>query len=156
MMQAKKMKSKGRLLLAMGLLALATSSRAGENLRLNPHLDYASDSQDGPLITGDHMEEGAVEGKPNYIIFYGEGWFNSKRQARRSVSLYQKYKGRVHFVIVDLDLKRSPAQQELVKKYYQGYIPHVVVLDKSGKALYNSSGEVDESKLSAILDASLK
>jgi len=59
-------------------------------------------------------------------------------------------------VIVDLDLKQSAAQQELVKKYYQGYIPHVVVLDKSGKALYNSSGEVEESKLSAILDTSLK
>ena len=59
-------------------------------------------------------------------------------------------------MIVDLDLKQSAAQQELVKKYYQGYIPHVVVLDKSGKALYNSSGEVEESKLSAILDTSLK
>jgi len=73
MMPSKQMKSKGWVLLAMGLLALVTSARAGENLRLNPHLDYTSDSQDGPLITGDHMEEGAVDGKPNYIIFYGEG-----------------------------------------------------------------------------------
>ncbi len=46
---------------------------AAENLRLNPKLDYSSDSQDGPLITGDRMEDGAVEGKPNYIIIYGEG-----------------------------------------------------------------------------------
>ena len=70
--------------------------------------------------------------------------------------MYQKYKGRVHFVIVDLDLKRSPAQQELVKKYYLGYIPHVTILDRSSQPVYNDSGEVDESKLSAILDASLK
>jgi len=62
----------------------------------------------------------------------------------------------VHFVIVDLDLKRSPAQQELVKKYYRGYIPHVTILDRTGKPVYNDSGEVDELKLSAILDASLK
>jgi len=59
-------------------------------------------------------------------------------------------------VIVDLDLKRSAAQQELVRKYYRGYIPHVTVLDKAGKPLYNSSGEVEESKISAILDEALK
>ncbi len=64
---------KARLLIVLGLLALAAGARAGENLRLNPHLNYSSDSQDGPLITGDQMDEGAVEGKPNYLIFYGEG-----------------------------------------------------------------------------------
>jgi hypothetical protein len=141
---------------AIGILALVAVAQAGENLRLNSHLDYSSDSQDGPLITGDHMNEGAVPGKPNYVIIYGEGCFNSKRQARRTVSLYEKYKDRVNFVIVDLDQKRTPAQQQLVKQYYQGYIPHVVVLDKSGKAVYNSSGEVDESSLSSTLDRALE
>ncbi len=67
------MKMKGSLLVAIGFLALVAGARAGENLRLNPRLDYSSDSQDGPLITGDHMDDGAVEGKPNYVIFYGEG-----------------------------------------------------------------------------------
>jgi len=66
-------KMKVWLLVAIGFLAFVGSARGGENLRLNPHLDYSSDSQDGPLITGDQMDEGAVEGKPNYIIFYGEG-----------------------------------------------------------------------------------
>ncbi len=141
---------------AIGILALVAGAHAGENLRLNSHLDFSSDSQDGPLITGDHMNEGAVPGKPNYVIIYGEGCFNSKRQARRTVSLYEKYKDRVNFVVVDLDQKRSPAQQQLVKQYYQGYIPHVVILDKSGKAVYNSSGEVDESSLSSTLDRALE
>jgi len=62
--------------LALPLLlgaALAVPLRGANNLRLNPRLNYSSDSQDGPLITGDHMEDGAVRGKPNYIIFYGEG-----------------------------------------------------------------------------------
>jgi thioredoxin-like negative regulator of GroEL len=72
------------------------------------------------------------------------------------VNLYQKYQGRVNFVIVDLDLKRSPAQRELVNKYYRGYIPHVIILNKFGKPVYNSSGEVEEGKLSAILDELLK
>ena len=144
--------------LAFILLSAGTafSLRASENLRLNPRLDYSSDRLDGALITGDHMEEAAVAGKPNYIIFYGEGCFNSKRQARRTVELYQKYKGRVQFVVIDLDIKRTEQQQELVKSYYRGYILHVTVLDASGKAVYNPAGEVEESAISSILDASLK
>ena len=129
---------------------------AAENLRLNTKLDYTSDSQDGPLITGDSMDAGVTSGKPAYIIFYGEGCYNSKRQARRTVSLYEKYKGRVQFVIVDLDHRSSAAQQELQKKYYRGYIPHVVVLDASGEALYNQSGEVEEGTISGLLDKALR
>jgi hypothetical protein len=150
------MKKKIGMFAAIGILTLVAGARAGENLRLNSHLDYSSDREDGPLITGDRMNEGAAPDRPNYVIIYGEGCFNSKRQARRSVSLYEKYKDRVNFVVVDLDQKRSPAQQQLVKQYYQGYIPHVVVLDKSGKAVYNSSGEVDESSLSSLLDRALE
>ena len=54
-------------------LASAALLHGAENLKLNPKLDYSSDSQDGPLITGDKMEEGLQAGKPNYVIFYGEG-----------------------------------------------------------------------------------
>jgi hypothetical protein len=97
--------------------AMAMPAHAAENLKLNEHLDYTSDSQDGPLITGDRLEDGPVSGKPAYAIFYGEGCFNSKRQARRTVELYEKYKGRVQFIVVDLDHPRSPAQEELVKKF---------------------------------------
>ncbi len=62
----------------------------------------------------------------------------------------------MHFVIVDLDRSRSAAQQELLKKFYRGYIPHVTILNKSGKPVYNSSGEVDETTISTILDAALR
>jgi hypothetical protein len=58
----------------------------------------------------------------------------------------------VQFVIVDLDHPLSPAQQDLRDKYYKGYIPHVIVLDASAAALYNSSGEVDEGVISGLLD----
>ncbi|MFI5090445.1 MAG: TlpA family protein disulfide reductase [Terriglobales bacterium] len=72
------------------------------------------------------------------------------------MNLYSQYKGRVQFVVIDLDQKQSPAQQELLKKYFAGYIPHVVVLDRSGNAVYNSSGEVEESTIATILDKALK
>lgn len=136
--------------------AFALPSRAAENLKLNQRLDYSSDSQDGPLITGDHLEDGVVAGKPAYAIIYGEGCFNSKRQARRTIALYEKYKGRVQFVVVDLDKPRSPAQEELVKKYYQGSIPHVVVLNREGKTAYNAPGEVEEAEISKVLDKTLR
>lgn len=125
------------------LLLSASAAFAIDNLKLNPHLDYGSDSPDGPLITGLDAQSGFVSGKTNYVIMYGEGCFNSKRQARRTVELYNKYRSQVHFVVVDLDVQRSPEQQELVKKYYTGYIPHVVVLNAHGEPLYNQSGEVD-------------
>jgi hypothetical protein len=91
------------------LLLLSTSTAfAIDNLKLNPHLDYGSDSLDGPLITGSDAQSGFVSGKTNYVIMYGEGCFNSKRQARRTVELYNKYRSQVHFVVVDLDVQRSP------------------------------------------------
>ena len=62
----------------------------------------------------------------------------------------------MQFVVIDLDHKQSPAQQELLKKYFIGSIPQVVVLDRSGNAVYNSSGEVEERTIENLLDKALK
>lgn len=140
----------------IALLMAGAPAFGGENLKLNPKLDSTSDSQDGPLITGDSMNTGFVAGKPAYVIMYGEGCYNSKRQARRTVGLYEMYKGRVQFVIIDIDQHLSREQKELKKKYFRGYIPHVVVLDASGTALYNRSGEVDGAVISGLLDKALR
>ena len=136
--------------LSLLLTLTVTTSFAIDNLKLNSQLDYSSDSLDGPLITGDDALSGFVAGKTNYVIMYGEGCFNSKRQARRTVELDNKYRNQVHFVVVDLDAKRSPEQQKLVKQFYKGYIPHVVVLDANGNPLYNSSGEVDSKEIEGV------
>ena len=136
--------------LSLLLTLTVTTSFAIDNLKLNSQLDYSSDSVDGPLITGDDAQAGFVAGKTNYVIMYGEGCFNSKRQARRTVELYNKYRNQVHFVVVDLDAKRSPEQQKLVKQFYKGYIPHVVVLDANGNPLYNASGEVESKEIEAV------
>jgi hypothetical protein len=142
------------LLRAVLLLSLCSLVFGVDNLKLNSKLDYSSDSLDGPLITGDDAQSGFVSGKTNYVIIYGEGCFNSKRQARRTVELYNKYRDQVHFVVVDLDEKRSPDQQKLVKEYYEGSIPHVLILDANGKPLYNSPGEVDSKHISSIFEQS--
>jgi thioredoxin-related protein len=144
------------LLRAVLLLSLSSQVFGVDNLKLNSKLDYSSDSLDGPLITGDDAQSGFVSGKTNYVIIYGEGCFNSKRQARRTVELYNKYRDQVHFVVVDLDEKRSPDQQKLVKEYYEGSIPHVLILDANGKPLYNSPGEVDSKHISSIFEQSFR
>ena len=145
------MTRKNTFLSGVSVLLLSAQMLFGiDNLKLNTKLDYQSDSLDGALITGDDAQSGFVAGKVNYVIIYGEGCFNSKRQARRTVELYNKYRNQVHFVVVDLDVKRSPAQQQLVKQYYQGSIPHVLVLDANGNALYNSAGEVESKRIEAV------
>ena len=146
-----------RIALHVVLMLTVSSSMlfAIDDLKLNSKLDYTSDSLDGPLITGDDAQSGFVPGKPNYVIIYGEGCFNSKRQAQRTVQLYDKYRGQVHFVVIDLDIQRSPEQQTLVKQYYKGYIPHVLVLGPHGEALYNQSGEVDSKVIENAFKESL-
>jgi hypothetical protein len=81
--------------LSLLLTLTVTTSFAIDNLKLNSQLNYSSDSLDGPLITGDDAQAGFVAGKTNYVIMYGEGCFNSKRQARRTVELYNKYRNQV-------------------------------------------------------------
>jgi len=61
------------LILLAVFVALPVLLDAAENLRINPRLNYSSDSQDGPLITADHIEDGVVQGKPNYVFMFGEG-----------------------------------------------------------------------------------
>lgn len=137
------------------VLAIAPLAPA-QQLKLNPRLDYNSDSIDGQLITGNDMTTGVVAGKPNYVMIYGEGCYNSKRQARRTVALADRYSDQVNFVIIDLDRPQSPAQQALVHTYYQGSIPDVILLDGNGKPLYNRAGEQSEEVLSGILDKALQ
>jgi hypothetical protein len=144
------------MLLGWVLVFAAALLAQGQKLRLNPHLDYNSDSVDGPLITGNETQSGVIAGKPNYVMIYGEGCFNSKRQARRTVALSEHYQDKVNFIIIDLDKPQSPAQLKLVQSYYQGSIPDLVVLDGSGKVVYNQAGEQSEEALSRILDSALK
>ena len=61
----------------------------------------------------------------------------------------------MQFVIIDLDQTRPEAQDKLVQKYYGGYIPHVVVLDRFGKVLYSEAGEVDGPVIEKLFEKAL-
>jgi hypothetical protein len=65
------------------VLLAAPTLFAIDNLKLNPHLDYGSDSLDGPLITGTDAQSGFVSGKTNYVI--------RSRSTTRGTSLMSSY-----------------------------------------------------------------
>ena len=82
------------------------------------------------------------------VISLAQRVFNSTTSTKHSVS-------QVHFVVVDLDVQRSPEQQQLVKQYYKGFIPHILVLDAHGTPLYSQSDEVESPVIEDILQKSL-
>ncbi len=139
------------------LLLVVPQLWAAENLVLNPDLNYKKNGYQGPLITADNMGDGLVPDKPNYIIFYAGFCYNAKRQARRTVHLYEKYRDRVHFVIVDLSRRAvlSPEQQELAKGFFTDTIPVTVIIDKTGKVVFNYTGEAEEETLEGWLNSTL-
>lgn len=145
------------LLITLTMFIVQVQAYAATSLKLNPDLDYSSDSNDGPLITGDNLTDGVIHpGKPAHIIFYHRECYNSKRQARRTVELYGKYMGKVNFIVVDLDTEISREQKGLRERFYRNYIPHVTIIDGKGNVVYNKSGEVGTDYLSGILDNALK
>ena len=72
------------------------------------------------------------------------------------MNLYEKYKERVNFVVVDIDQHRSKDQQKLVQRFFKGSIPHLTILGKKGEVLYDRAGETSEEKISTLLDKALQ
>jgi len=146
-----------RILMALAVaLMLPIAAMAADHLTLNPHLNYFKNNHQGPLITGDHMMESVKPGIPNYIVFYAEFCYNAKRQARTTVQLYNKYKDRVHFVIIDFEYGWSAAQDKLVQKYFAGNIPQIVILDAKGRPVFNYIGQTPANPLDGWLNAALE
>lgn len=74
------------------LITLSNIINAATDLKLNPRLNYNSDSDDGPLLTGKNLSDAKTNrARPYHIIFYHRECYNSKRQARRTVELYKKF-----------------------------------------------------------------
>lgn len=134
------------------LITLSNIINAATDLKLNPRLNYNSDSDDGPLITGKNLSDAKTNrARPYHIIFYHRECYNSKRQARRTVELYKKFKDSIEFIVIDLDELVNRDQLELKKRYYKNYIPHVTILDNKGKVVYDKAGEIKTDVLSEIL-----
>ena len=143
-------------LAAVALLAMPASLTAAEDLRMSPSVDYMKNGVQGPLILGDHMDDVVEQGVPNFIFIYAEFCYNAKRQALRTVELYKDYKQSVHFVVMDLSQPLTPAQIDLFKKYLSASFPHIIILDRLGKPVFDYIGETPAATLIGWLDSSLR
>ena len=138
-------------------LAVAGPGPGGaRNLTLAPNLSFTDDSSSNFPIRGENLEEGKIASDRPTAIFFGTSHcWNTNREAERFVALAAKEREAVRFLVVDLD-RPSRDQKPLVSRFYRGYIPTLAVLDASGKAVYNRSGETanrrgDTSGLEEIL-----
>lgn len=134
---------------------LLPSCQAAENLRLRPGISFVHDLDKGFPIIAEHMEDVKIEaGKTNLVFFAASGDLNSNRQSRRLVDLYKKYKDQIKFIVIDVDHPGSAETKQLIKAYYQGYIPQQVIVDKQGRTFWTHLGESDG--IAAQLDKCLQ
>lgn len=128
--------------------------QAAENLRLRDGISFVHDVDKGFPIIADKFDDIKIEaGKATLLFFGAAGDLNTNRQAKRVVELYKKLKdSKLKFIIIDVDHISSHEGKQLIKNYYQGYIPQEVILDRQGKTFWTHIGEVDQSALSAQLD----
>lgn len=143
-------------LIVLALLPLLPVG-AAEDLRLREGISYYQDTDSGFPILANKIDDTEHEiGRPTFIFFAASGDFNSNRQAKRVVDLYKHFKeSKVKFVIIDVDHAKTESAKQMLKDYYQGYIPEVVVLDKSGHKLWSANGEVDSKVLENKIESSL-
>lgn len=136
------------------MLILAPAAFAAENLRMRDGVSFVHDLDQQFPILGEKMDDVAVSSDHPTVLFFGAaGDLNTNRQAKRIVDLYKKYKtNNVKFIVIDVDHPANASAKALIKTHYQGYIPGEVVFDKTGKAKWTHTGEVELGSLSAQVD----
>jgi len=147
---------------ALALTAMIGIARSGamaaDDLKLAPDLSFTDDSSSSFPIASKQSTDGALSSGEATVIFFGTAHcWNTNREAERLVALYPKYRGKMHFVIVDLN-HVSAEQKPLVAKYYQGAIPTIAVVDSKGQVIYDRAGETasnrgDISNLQSLLNS---
>jgi len=148
---------------ALALVAKLTmvtvpSADAASDLQLAPNLSFHDDSSPNFPIRGRDLSDGAGPGGEATVIFFGtSNCWNTAREAERLLKLYSQFRHRLHFVIVDLR-HVAAAQQQLVSRYYHGYIPTITAISSGGDVVYNRAGETatnrgDTSNLQRLLDS---
>ena len=133
------------------------AAQAAEDLHLREGISFYQDTDKGFPILASKIEDVEPEtGRPTFIFFGASGDLNTNRQARRVVEIYKHFKdSRLKFVVIDVDHSPADPAKQILKNYYQGYIPAQVLLDKSGQKVWSANGEVDtriiEGKIDSVL-----
>ena len=130
---------------------------AADDLSLRKGISFIEDTDIGFPILAKNLNDVRIDkGVPVFIFFGASGDLNTNRQAKKVVSLYDKFKDKqIKFIIVDVDHPERDDVKALIKKYYKGYIPYQIVLGKQGSKVWEATGEVKEKSISKVLEGQL-
>ena len=140
------------------LMVPAALTMAADDLKLAPNLSFTDDSSANFPIASSQSADSAMTTNEATVMFFGTAHcWNTNREAERLVKLYPQYRGKMHFVIVDLN-NVSANQKPLVAKYYRGAIPTIAIVDSTGQVIYDRAGETaaergDASNLQSLLNS---
>ena len=139
-------------LLGVGILAGAERSATeletapagpggARHLALAPDLSFTDDSSSNFPIRGENLGDGKIASDRPTAIFFGTSHcWNTNREAERFVAVAARHGDSARFLVVDLQ-RPADQQKPLVARFYRGYIPTLAILDRTGKSVYNRSGE---------------
>ena len=91
-----------------------------------------------------------------YILMYSGRSKDGSREMDKAVSLRSRFRDLVRLVAINLETPREPDHQKLVRDYYQGFLPHVVVLRCDGSVIYDAAGPADSRMIGKLLTEELK
>jgi len=129
------------------------AAKAATNLRLKDGISFVQDTDTGFPIVADNMDDASLSpGKPTLVFFGAAGDLNTNRQAKRLVDLYKKIQDKAKVIVIDVDHPANADALKLIKTYYKGYIPLIVILNKQGTLFSSHSGEVEAGELKSKID----
>ena len=122
---------------------------AADDLRLKEGISFVQDADNGFPILAENFDDDKIEpGRPAFIFFGAAGDMNTNRQAKRVIDLYNSFRhDEVKFILVDVDHPSAKGGTELVKRFYRGYVPCEVIIDREGNEHLNQIGEVESQVL---------
>ncbi|MEK0180354.1 MAG: thioredoxin family protein [Oscillatoriales cyanobacterium] len=82
--------------------------------------------------------------KPVLLVFYTDDSSDSKQYAIVVSNLQEFYGRAADFIPVSIDSLPAKPAPELTNPshYYEGFVPQTVILDQSGKIVFNAKGQV--------------
>lgn len=87
--------------------------------------------------------------KPALLVFYTDDSSDSKQYAIVVSQLQEFYGREADFIPVSID-SLPPQPSELLTEpghYYEGFVPQTVILDQSGKVVFNEKGQIPFEKV---------
>jgi hypothetical protein len=122
---------------------------AADDLRLEEGISFVQDADNGFPIVAENFDDAKIEpGRAAFIFFGAAGDMNTNRQAKRVIDLYNSLrKEEVKFILVDVDHPPAKGGTDLVKRFYRGYVPCEVIIDRKGNEHLNQIGEIESQVL---------